>query len=183
MLQSSSHMTKWCSCSVPHTTPVASTRSIISSQEARWCSSIIDATRMRSGYSFLSCCNSANIVSNGRSLMSSIFSHPITSDFVPAGAHAFNFAYLGVTFTTFSESSDTWIENKRQLLDDDELPPPPYTEILETLRSAESWIPIPMELTHNRYIISSNLRNQFARRVWCWIPMTLQQNDCIRACC
>jgi hypothetical protein len=65
-----------------------------------------------------------------------------------------------VTFTTFSESSDTWIENKRQLLDDDELPPPPYTEILETLRSAESWIPIPLELTHNRYIISSNLHKQ-----------------------
>ncbi len=145
--------------SVPHTTPVASTCPIISSQEARWCSSIIDATRMRSGYSFSSCCNSASIVSNGRSLMSSMFSHPITSDLVPACAHTFNFAYLGVTFITYSESSDTWIENKRQLLDDDELPPP-YTEILETLRSAESWIQIPLEFTHNIYIISSNLHKQ-----------------------
>jgi hypothetical protein len=74
------------------TTPVSSTRSMISCQASRLYSSIIDAMRIRSGYSSFSCFISASMVSKGRSLMSSMFSHPITSALLPEAADAFNLA-------------------------------------------------------------------------------------------
>lgn len=96
------------------TTPVSSTLSISSCQADLLYSSIIDAIRILSGYSSFNRLNSFSMVSSGRSLMSSIFSHPIISPLVPFDPTRSR-AYLGVTFTTFEASRDTyhdWFKRK-----------------------------------------------------------------------
>ena len=86
------------------TTPVCSTRSISSSQPVLLYSSMMEAMRIRSGYSCFSCLNSLSMVSRGRSLMSSMFCHPITSVLADPVR---SLAYLGVTLMTLDASSET----------------------------------------------------------------------------
>ena len=68
-------------------------------------SSMMEAMRIRSGYSCFSCLNSLSMVSRGRSLMSSMFCHPITS-VLAEPVHSL--AYRGIRLMTFDASSDTW---------------------------------------------------------------------------
>lgn len=89
------------------TIPVCSTRSMSSSHAALSYSSIIEAMRILPGYSSFSCLNSLNIVSRGRSLISSIFSHPIICPLAEPFAPALRRAYRGVTLITLAASSDT----------------------------------------------------------------------------
>ena len=60
-------------------TPAASHRSTISIHASRLNSSMLEAIRTPSGYLSLTALNSSSQVSNGRSLMSSMFSQPKTS--------------------------------------------------------------------------------------------------------
>mmetsp|Transcript_7961 Transcript_7961/g.22018 ORF Transcript_7961/g.22018 Transcript_7961/m.22018 type:complete len:250 (-) Transcript_7961:360-1109(-) len=84
-------------------TPTSSQRLTISTQFSFLYSSIMDAMRMRSGYSSLSCLNSASMTSKDRSEMSSMFCQPITS--LPPSD--LSLAYLGVTFLTRSAFNET----------------------------------------------------------------------------
>ena len=84
-------------------TPTSSQRLTTSTQFSFLYSSMMDAIRMRSGYSSLSCLNSASMTSNDLSEMSSMFCHPMTS----APSSDFILAYLGVTFLTRSALRET----------------------------------------------------------------------------
>ncbi len=69
---------------------------------------MMEAMRMRPGNSCLRRRNSFSIVSKGRSLMSSMFSQPITSR---VSARPFSLAYLGVTFTTCASAAAARLRN------------------------------------------------------------------------
>src|SRR5882724_10813184 len=84
-------------------TPVSWTMRVSSCQRLFSYSSMMEAMRMWSGYSFLICRNSSSHTSIGRSEINSIFSNPITSPEVLD----LSFPYRGTTFTTFADSSDT----------------------------------------------------------------------------
>ena len=80
-------------------TPVACTRSMISTQASLAYSSITDAMTTPSGYLSLSRCSSSIHVWNGRSEISSMFCQPITSLLLVRSR-----AYRGATLVTLAES-------------------------------------------------------------------------------
>src|SRR5262249_26042329 len=87
-------------------TPAAWQRSTISTQASLRYSSMIEAISTPSGYLFLTSLNSSIHVSNGRSLISSIFSQPIISFDSAVRSRP----YRGCTLTTFEASRLTVLQ-------------------------------------------------------------------------